>query len=83
MAPVVETCASTGASTAFQAAPAVAATRPRSGPTTKQLPAEPDRLIGVVSLKYSPKNPANSILICEEWSGLRTAQGESRGVKLG
>jgi hypothetical protein len=36
-----------------------------------QLPAEPDRLIGIVSLKYAPNNPANSILICEEWSGLR------------
>lgn len=35
------------------------------------LPAEPGRLIGVANLKYSPKNPANSILICEEWSGLR------------
>jgi len=28
-------------------------------------------LVGVANLKYSPKNPANSILICEEWSGLR------------
>jgi hypothetical protein len=36
-----------------------------------RLGAEPDRLIGLASLKYSPKNPANSILICEEWSGLR------------
>jgi hypothetical protein len=36
-----------------------------------QLPAEPDRMIGVASLKYAPNNPANSILICEEWSGLR------------
>jgi len=36
-----------------------------------RLPAEPDRLIGIVSLKYAPKNPANSILLCEEWSGLR------------
>lgn len=35
------------------------------------LPAEPGRLIGVANLKYSPRNPANSILICEEWSGLR------------
>jgi len=35
------------------------------------LPAEPERLVGVANLKYSPKNPANSILICEEWSGLR------------
>src|SRR5580698_4471519 len=35
------------------------------------LPADPHRLIGVASLKYSSKNPANSILVCEEWSGLR------------
>ena len=35
------------------------------------LPADPHRLIGVASLKYSSKNPGNSILLCEEWSGLR------------
>jgi hypothetical protein len=35
------------------------------------LPTEPERLIGPANLKYSSKNPANSILICEEWSGLR------------
>jgi len=35
------------------------------------LPTEPERLIGPASLKYSSKNPGNSILICEEWSGLR------------
>ncbi|MBI1789336.1 MAG: hypothetical protein HYR60_17515 [Acidobacteria bacterium] len=29
------------------------------------------RLIGHAGLKYHPRNPANSILICEEWSGLR------------
>src|SRR5271154_631682 len=34
----------------------------------EKLPAEPDRLIGIASLKYAPNNPANSILICEEWS---------------
>jgi hypothetical protein len=38
----------------------------------QHLPAEPERLIGVVSLKYATNNPANSILICEEWSGLRS-----------
>ncbi len=37
----------------------------------KYLPADPHRLIGVAGLKYSSKNPANSILVCEEWSGLR------------
>jgi len=35
------------------------------------LPTEPERLIGPASLKYSSKNPGNSILICEEWSGMR------------
>jgi hypothetical protein len=35
------------------------------------LPAEPERLIGWSGMKYAPNNPANSILICEEWSGLR------------
>jgi hypothetical protein len=37
----------------------------------ERLPAEPEQFIGFASLKYSPKNPANSIVICEEWSGLR------------
>jgi hypothetical protein len=37
----------------------------------ERLPAEPERLIGIASLKYAPNNPANSILICEEWSGVR------------
>jgi hypothetical protein len=40
------------------------------------LPAEPERLIGIASLKYAPKNPANSILICEEWSGLRVRSSD-------
>jgi hypothetical protein len=34
---------------------------------------DPDRLIGPVGLKYSTRNPANSIILCEEWSGLRAA----------
>src|SRR5882724_3031885 len=36
-----------------------------------RLPADPERLIGLASLKYATNNPANSILICEEWSGVR------------
>jgi len=36
-----------------------------------RLPDEPERLIGAANVKYSQRNPANSILICEEWSGLR------------
>ena len=35
------------------------------------LPADPGRLVGVANLKYTVRNPANSILLCEEWSGLR------------
>lgn len=36
------------------------------------IPADPERLIGrPASLKYSSQNPANSILLCEQWSGLR------------
>lgn len=35
------------------------------------LPADRNSLIGPVTLKYLPRNPANSIILCEEWSGLR------------
>ena len=35
------------------------------------LPEDRDSLIGAVTLKYLPRNPANSIVVCEEWSGLR------------
>jgi hypothetical protein len=44
------------------------------------LPAEPQRLIGVAGLKYSSKNPANSILVCEEWSGLRAPVRAEEGA---
>src|ERR1700736_844871 len=37
------------------------------------LPDEPERLIGPVTLKYTPRNPANSIVVCEKWSGLHGA----------
>jgi hypothetical protein len=43
------------------------------------LPAEPERLIGWSGMKYSSNNPANSILICEEWSGLRDPAAKSAG----
>jgi hypothetical protein len=35
---------------------------------------DPERLIGNVSLKYQPRNPANSIILCEDWSGLRVSR---------
>ena len=37
----------------------------------EHIPIDPERLIGSVGLKYSTANPANSIVICEQWSGLR------------
>jgi hypothetical protein len=38
----------------------------------EMIPADSHRLIGrPASLKYSSQNPANSILLCEDWSGLR------------
>lgn len=35
------------------------------------LPGGFDRLIGQVAMKYTQRNPANSIVLCEVWSGLR------------
>jgi hypothetical protein len=36
------------------------------------LPADAMTMVGPVSVKYDPRNPANSIVLCEDWSGLRT-----------
>jgi hypothetical protein len=36
-----------------------------------RLPAAPAMLMGTVTVKYLSKNPANSIVISEEWSGFR------------
>jgi|SRR6185436_6660711 hypothetical protein len=41
------------------------------------LPRDTSVLIGPAALKYSPRNPGNSIIICEEWSGLRPQFQES------
>lgn len=38
-----------------------------------QLPSETCSLVGPAGIKYCSNNPANSIVICEEWSGLRPA----------
>ena len=44
-----------------------------------QLPAELGRLVGIANIKYSPRNPANSILLCEQWSGLRERSRAAAG----
>ena len=41
------------------------------------LPPDPERMIGPVTLKYSARNPADSIVVCEAWSGLRTFKKET------
>jgi hypothetical protein len=35
------------------------------------LPGNRGRLLGPVSVRFDPRNPANSIVVCEQWSGLR------------
>src|SRR5262249_36238575 len=42
-----------------------------------RVPNELARLVGdMAQIKYAWRNPANSILICEEWSGLRSPKRE-------
>jgi hypothetical protein len=36
-----------------------------------KLPADRMSMVGAVSVKFVPRNPANSIVLCEEWTGLR------------
>ena len=40
-----------------------------------QLPGDTVAMIGPAVVKYEPGNPANSIVVCEEWSGLRGRRG--------
>jgi hypothetical protein len=38
------------------------------------VPTDPWALAGPVSVKYDPRNPANSIILSEEWTGIRKAK---------
>jgi hypothetical protein len=42
---------------------------------------ETERLIGPVTLKYLTRNPANSIVVCEDWSGLRAGPSAGENIK--
>jgi hypothetical protein len=42
-----------------------------------RLPAHRMSVAGPASVKYDPRNPANSIVLCEDWSGLRIPVGVS------
>ena len=46
-----------------------------------RLPGETSVLIGPAGLKYAPGNPANSIVVCEEWSGLRPPALQFQGTR--
>ncbi len=41
----------------------------------ERLPEELGRVVGPATMKYTPANPANSILVCEEWCGVRLPTG--------
>jgi hypothetical protein len=43
-----------------------------------RLPAPRLSIAGPVGVKYDPRNPANSIVLCEDWSGLRTFASEKK-----
>lgn len=42
------------------------------GALRKYMPSSPELCIGPVGVKFDPANPANSIVVCEEWSGWQT-----------
>jgi len=41
------------------------------GTLRARVPADASLIFGQVTLKYLPRDPGNSILVCESWSGLR------------
>lgn len=40
----------------------------------ERVPADGEGVFGAVLVKYDPKNPANSIVVSEGWSGFRNTQ---------
>jgi hypothetical protein len=46
------------------------------------LPEDRMSAIGPVLIKFDPRNPANSIVICEEWSGFQRGGRNGRTVRL-
>lgn len=43
------------------------------------LPANRGLLLGPASVRFDPRNPANSIVICEQWSGMRSGAPVDQG----
>jgi hypothetical protein len=44
-----------------------------------QLPPDLTSVVGTVLVRYDARNPANSIVLAEDWSGLRTIVPRSNG----
>ena len=42
-----------------------------------RMPDDAHHLLGPATIKYVPSNPANSIVICEKWCGLRVNRSHS------
>jgi hypothetical protein len=40
-----------------------------------RLPSHRLSVAGPAAVKYDPRNPANSIVVCEDWTGLRNVNG--------
>ena len=41
---------------------------------------DPSRIVGSATVKYHSRNPYNSIVVCEEWSGLRKRAREAAAL---
>ena len=39
------------------------------------VPGDAAALLGPTGVKFDPRNPANSIVVCEQWSGLQRVKG--------
>ena len=53
------------------------------GPLAETVGDDPRGVVGSVVVKVHQKNPYNSIVICEEWSGLRShAQGAAETASI-
>jgi hypothetical protein len=54
------------------------------GSLAEMLPENRGLLLGPASVRFDPRNPANSIVVCEEWSGMRAgAMGDGRQASEG
>jgi hypothetical protein len=46
-----------------------------------RIPSPRMSVAGPAGVKYDPRNPANSIVLCEDWSGLRAAAAAQKKLK--